>query len=212
MMLSTGAHHTSWHKKQGLPSALNAALQLSCSGIGLNITECGGTISYFLKRTPELYMRWMEYAAFSPSFLLLNGDARGICIDQDKTALDFFARMSRIHAALGNYMRSCARDNANEGAPVMRPLFLNHPDDHRFRETGDAYMLGGELLIFPVLKKGVKSLNVTLPDGHWRHLWTTQPYNGGEHTVAVPLGQPAVFYRPDGKHARLFEELPMKVR
>jgi alpha-glucosidase len=175
----------------------------------MNITECGGTVSYIYKRSPELYMRWMEYAAFSPCFMLANGDARGAYIDHDKNMLAFFARMSRIHAALGTYMRACARDNANEGAPVMRPVFLNIPG---FRPVKDAYMLGSELLVFPVMKKGVKTLTVHLPPGNWHHLWSGKPYGGGDHTVAVPPGSPAVFYKPDGKHAGLFEELPGKVK
>lgn len=212
MMAATGTHHTSWHPKQGLPSALNAALSLSCSGIGLNVTECGGTVSYLFNRTPELLMRWMEYAAFSPCFLLQNGDARGVYIDQDDKMLAFFARMSRVHATLGSYLRACARDNANDGAPIMRPLFMNYPTDPSVRSQNEAYMLGGELLIFPVLKKGIKSLNIRLPDGNWHHLWSAKSYNGGEHAIPVPLGKPAVFYKPDGKFAALFEELPMKVK
>jgi alpha-glucosidase len=212
MLTTTGQHHTSWNRSQGLPSALCSALSLSCSGIGLSVTECGGTVSYHIKRDAELYMRWMEYAAFSPSFLLANGDAQGVFIDTDPKLLAFFARLSRIHAALGTYLRNCARDNANSGAPVMRPLFMHFPTEPRFRSVNDAYMLGGELLVYPVLKKGVKSMNLYLPEGNWHHLWSAKLYNGGEHTVTVPLGKPAVFFKPDGKHAGLFEELPGKVR
>ena len=212
MMATTGMHHSSWHKKQGFPSAINAAMSLSCSGIGLNITECGGTVSYGFKRTPELYMRWMETTAFSPCFLLLNGDARGSYIDHDEQMLQFYARMSRVHAAIGTYIRACARDNANDGAPVVRPVFLNYPSDSTLRSLNSAYMLGGELIIFPVLKKGAKTVAVKLPEGNWHHLWSGKPYGGGGHLISVPLGSPAVFYRPDGKHAALFEELPMKVK
>jgi alpha-glucosidase len=209
MMAVTGKHHTSWDKRQGLPSALNAALSLSCSGIGLNITECGGTVSYIFKRSPELYMRWMEYAAFSPAFLLVNGDAKGAYIDHDEEMLKFFSRMSRVHAALGNYIRACARDNANDGAPLMRPLFMNIPG---CKSSNSAYMLGSELLVFPVMKRGAKTLTVQLPEASWHHLWSAKAYHGGEHTVSVPPGEPAVFYRPDGKHAQLFEDLPGKVK
>jgi alpha-glucosidase len=212
MMVLTGTHHTSWHKRQGLPAALSAALSLSCSGFGLSVTECGGTVSYVFKRTPELYMRWMEYAAFSPCFMLVNGDAKGALFDHDETILSFFTRMSRVHAALGNYLRACARDNANDGAPIMRPLFMNYPEEPRCRTVDNAYMLGGELLIFPVLKRSVKTLEVWLPEGNWRHLWSSKAYSGGEHIIAVPPGEPAVFYRPEGKHAALFEELPIKIK
>jgi alpha-glucosidase len=212
MTVTTGQHHTSWNRSQGLPAALNTALSLACSGIGLSITECGGTVSFRIKRETELYMRWMEYAAFSPVFLLANGGAKGASIDSDPKLLAFFARLSRVHAALSNYLRSCARDNANSGAPMMRPLFMHYPTEPRFRSVSDAYMLGGELLVCPVLKKGVKTLTVTLPEGNWHHLWSAKLYNGGEHQVPVPLGKPAVFFKPDGKHASLFEELPGKIR
>jgi alpha-glucosidase len=80
------------------------------------------------------------------------------------------------------------------------------------RAVKNAYMLGSELLIFPVMKKSAKTLTVQLPPGNWHHLWSGRAYNGGEHIISVPPGSPAVFYRPDGKHANLFEELPAKVK
>ncbi|MCL2083277.1 MAG: hypothetical protein FWH04_08615 [Oscillospiraceae bacterium] len=205
MLLSTGEHHSAWNMKQGLPSALTAALSLSCSGMGLNVTDCGGSVSFWAGRSKELYLRWMEYAAFSPVLRLCDGDISGWRLHDDDETPAFFARMSKIHAALSGYIRECARENTFEGWPVMRPLFMNFPTEPLFSGVRDAYALGSELLVYPVLRKGQKKVKLYLPQGVWTHLWSGEEYQNGSHIIDAPLGVPAVFYRPSSKNAALFE-------
>ena len=72
----------------------------------------------------------------------------------------------------------------------------------------DQYLYGADLLVAPVIEEGTMARQVTLP-GHapWRHCWTGADYAAGTHTIAAPIGQPPVFYRPDSTFAPLFAGL-----
>jgi alpha-glucosidase (family GH31 glycosyl hydrolase) len=58
-------------------------------------------------------------------------------------------------------------------------------------------MLGGDLLVAPVLTEGSTSREVYFPSGTWHHaLRANESYDGpGTFTVSAPIGEPAVFSR-----------------
>jgi len=90
----------------------------------------------------------------------------------------------------------------------MRPLFFEDPADERAYERDNfSYLLGGELLVAPVVKPGAAERTLYLPKGEWVHQWSGERYAGGEVTVAAPLGFPPVFYRACGANEALFREL-----
>lgn len=206
MVSSTGEHNAGWGQEDGLPSALTSALSLSCSGMGLSTSEIGGNVSFAARRTKELLLRWAEFAAFTPIMRTVNLTGH-VEFDSDIDTLTIFARLTRIHSAIAPYVRACVKENSSGGLPVMRPLFMEFPDDDRVRAIDDSYMLGSELLVAPILQKGKMERKVYLPDGHWIHLWSGKQYVGGEYMVDAPLSKPPVFYRPGGKSAELFHSL-----
>jgi alpha-glucosidase (family GH31 glycosyl hydrolase) len=61
----------------------------------------------------------------------------------------------------------------------------------------DAYMLGDELLVAPVVEMGATSRRVVLPAGRWHDVWDPARIFEGprEVTVDAPIGRPPVFSR-----------------
>ncbi|MCL2030855.1 MAG: alpha-glucosidase [Oscillospiraceae bacterium] len=212
MMVSTGEHLAGWGRETGLPSALTASLSLSCSGMGLSHTDCGGNVGFLSRRSRELYLRWLDYAMFTPVLRVVRGAAGAWQYDSDRETLAHFARATRLHRALSGYMRQLVRENALEGHPVMRPMFMQFPGQPAFERVQNQYMLGPELLAAPVLIAHQKKQRLLLPDGHWVHLWTGRAYAGGEHTVMAPPGQPPVFYKADCKNEEIFVDITRKFR
>ncbi len=210
LLSTTGEINASWGKQDGLPAALCASLSLSMSGMGLTMSEVGGTIGVMSRRTKELFLRWLEWAAFTPVLCLVEGHKDGWQFDTDAETLQAFARLVQIHVALAPYIRACVRENASDGIPVMRTMFLSFPDVPQMARLSDQYMLGDELLVAPVMHKKQSERKVVLPEGYWIHLWTGKQYIGGETSVFAPLGKPPVFYRPSGKHAALFDTFQTK--
>jgi hypothetical protein len=72
---------------------------------------------------------------------------------------------------------------------------MNYPDDVIARSITDQFMLGDHILMAPIFEEGQMFINLYLPTGTWRHLWTGQVFNGPtKATVYAPIGKPAVFF------------------
>jgi alpha-D-xyloside xylohydrolase len=83
------------------------------------------------------------------------------------------------------------------GIPLMRPLFVDFPDDPRAWQVDDAYMFGPDLLAAPVADYGARQRQVYLPQGsRWTSAWTGETAEGGTEILApAPLDQIPLFLR-----------------
>ncbi len=167
-------------------------------------------------RDEELLLRWAEYSAFTPMMRTheTNRPAENVQIYDNVELLQKFGRLTRIFKELKPYIKNAVAQNANEGTPVMRPLFLQYQDDPEAFDQDYQYMFGDDLLVAPVLEPGVENWNVYLPGKGelWKWLWDRleAPYyiDGGQYiTVFSPLGYPPVFYRHNSTFKDLFEKI-----
>lgn len=203
-----------WSEDDGLPSVITAALSLGMSGYGLHTCDAGGyTTLFHLKRDRELMLRWLEFACFTPVMRTHEGNRpdSNIQIYSDDEVIRDAARLTRMHTALLPYLRECVRENAEEGMPVMRPLFMAEPEcAEAYKRELYSYMLGGDMVVCPVVEQGAFTRSVWLPAGEWVHLWSGETFARGSHTVGAPMGEPPVFYRAESKYAELFREISGK--
>ena len=84
-------------------------------------------------------------------------------IYDDDDTLAQFGRLTRIFKALSPYTKSSVAQNTKEHIPVMRPLFLQYPEDPKAFDQSYQYMFGDDLLVAPVLQPGVENWTVYLP-------------------------------------------------
>ncbi len=205
-MMWTGDQHVDWSVDDGISSVIPATLSLAMSGFGITHSDIGGytTISR-MTRSKELMLRWEEMNTFSPLFRFHEGNqpSRNIQFDADEELLEQLGKFSRMHVALKPYLKSLEADNTVKGTPVMRPLFYHYDEEPAYAEMTE-YLLGRDILVAPILKKGALSREVWLPDDQWIHLFTKEEYGGGTHKIKAPIGMPPVFIR---KESRRREEL-----
>lgn len=216
--LWAGDQMVTWDADDGLHSALLGLLSGGLSGFSLNHSDTGGytTITSPLKnyhRDEELLLRWMEFSAFT-SLLRSHEGNRPDANQQvysSPQALAQFARCAKVFAALAPYRQQLMEQAARTGMPLVRPLWLQYPDDPAGQEQlPRSFMLGDQLLVAPVLEPDVSELGVLLPAGDWVHLWSGKRFQataGEPVQVAVPIGQPAVFYPADSPLAASFATL-----
>jgi alpha-glucosidase (family GH31 glycosyl hydrolase) len=87
-------------------------------------------------------------------------------------------------------------ETATSGVPMVRPLFMEFPDDPSSVGRDHQFMLGADLLVAPVLEPGARWKEVYLPPGEWFDGWEGQRTSGGQTVQAfAPLGRVPYFIR-----------------
>jgi sulfoquinovosidase len=109
-----------------------------------------------------------------------------------------------VHASWAFYSQELqAGDVAVRGWPLVRALALSFPSDPVALAVQDAFLLGTELLVAPVIDANATGRQVYLPaipQQAWMHVWTGVPWNvpatgpGRSIFFTAPLGYPPVFF------------------
>jgi sulfoquinovosidase len=197
-----GDQLVNWSRDDGLATVIAAGLSLGLSGIGHTHADIGGyTTVAWIRRSKELFMRWAELAAFTPVMRTHEGNRPDANwqFDSDEETLAHFARMSQIHVALADYLRQAEEEYQRDGTPLMRHLWLHYPQDPVVPSLKYQYLLGRDLLVAPVIRRGASRVRLYLPEDRWIHLWSGREYKPGWQTVPAPLGQPPVFCRAESE-------------
>ncbi|MEX2529321.1 MAG: TIM-barrel domain-containing protein [Gemmatimonadota bacterium] len=157
--------------------------------------------------TGELYIRWFQFAAFTPSFRshgrtwhlrLPWGWNRGHIGNPESSIFEReggYPNPAELRNALIEpiareylnlryrllpYNYTLAREAHDTGLPPMRAMWLHYPDDGQAVATGDQYLWGRDLLVAPVYARGANQRALYLPEGDWYDFWTGERVEGGE--------------------------------
>ena len=135
---------------------------------------------------PELFVRWFEYGTFLPT-LRIHGQRKHTEIwTLGPAAEKILARYDRLRYQLVPYLYSCAKATYDSGAPFMRALWMDFPNDPNVANLGTEYMFGPALLAAPVTEQGQTKKRVYLPAGaDWYDFWTGKKQKGGRWIVAA---------------------------
>ena len=146
---------------------------------------------------PELLTRWFEYGTFLPT-LRLHGDRKHTEIWAfGHQAEAIMAKYDKLRYQLIPYIYSQAKFTHDTGAPFMRPLWMDFPNDPNVANLGTQYMFGPAFLVAPVTAQGQTEKDVYLPAGSdWYNFWTNEKLAGGRWVkVSAPIDQIPVFVR-----------------
>ena len=183
-----------------LATHIAVAINTGLSGLPYWGTDIGGfnpTVEY----TGELHVRWFQFGAFCPSFrahgrnwhLKLpwgwhGGDGGPFEAGNFRVAPDelnnprvepILRKYLELRSRLMPYLYTAVRDCHDSGLPIMRALWLHHPDDPDAVARGDEFLFGPDLLVAPVVTPGASWRPLYLPRGQWIDFWTEQPIEGG---------------------------------
>ena len=206
---------------------LQAGLNMGIAGIPWWTSDIGGFLGGDISDPAfqELLVRWFAWGAFCPVFRMhgerspwyereeefING-VRQLTSGQDNEVWSFgednyriLSKFLFIRERLRPYIRECMRAASECGAPVMRPLFYDFPEDKTCWEIEDSYMFGPDLLVSPVMSAGAVEREVYLPAGSkWTDAYTKKVYDGGQRvTVPAPIDIIPVMVR-DGKAYEIY--------
>ncbi len=206
-----------------LRNQLPIGLNTSVTGVPYWGTDIGGfypTEEY----TAEFFVRWFQFMSFSPLFrshgrtwytrlpwgwntgVLGPDEMENRRLDgrtpvrvsqlRNPTVEPILKKYLELRYRMMPYIYSAAREAKDTGIPLMRPLWLHYPDDPRTLSLDDQYLWGRDILVAPVLEKGVTSRKVYLPEGEWYDFWTDDKLDGGrEVTREVNLETTPLYVR-----------------
>jgi alpha-D-xyloside xylohydrolase len=146
---------------------------------------------------PELYTRWFQYASFLPIFRAHGSRPANEVWSYGKQAEPILEKYLRLRYQLMPYIYSLGYKTWLTGAPFMRALPLDFPNDPKVANLGDEYMFGPAFLVAPVTEQGATSRQVYLPAGSdWYNFWTNERIKGGQTVkAAAPIDTLPLFVR-----------------
>jgi alpha-D-xyloside xylohydrolase len=146
---------------------------------------------------PELYTRWFEYGAFQPIFRTHGSRRYNEVWSFGKQAEPILSKYLKLRYQLMPYIYSLAYNTNQTGAPYMRALFMDFPNDPNVTDLRDEYMFGPAFLVAPVTEQGATRRGVYLPAGSdWYNYWTNERIHGGQTIeVAAPIDVLPLFVR-----------------
>jgi alpha-glucosidase/alpha-D-xyloside xylohydrolase len=146
---------------------------------------------------PELFVRWFEWGAFQPVMRAHGERQHNEVWAYGKEAEPILAKYLRLRYQLMPYTYSLAYSSYQTGAPYMRALFMDFPNDPNVADIPDEYMFGPAFLVAPVTEQGATTRKVYLPAGcDWYNYWTNERLKGGQTvTVNAPIDTLPLFVR-----------------
>jgi alpha-glucosidase (family GH31 glycosyl hydrolase) len=113
---------------------------------------------------------------------------------------------AKLRMELLDYIHAAAQTTARTGVPLMRPLWLDYPDDPQCRHICDQHLFGPDLLAAPILTSGADGRRVYLPAGEWSYLWTGERVTGATWIdVDAPVHLVPAFARSAGEASQKIE-------
>lgn len=193
----TGDQTRDWDPATGLPSVPAGMLSGSVSGWPYWGPDIGGFLSGSGERDRELWSRWVQLGALSPVMRdMLGAQHDPVGVLTDRATVSLFRAYARLHDGLEPYLAQLAVTAHRTGLPLLRPLWLVDPADPTAWMVDDQYLVGPDLLVAPVLARGVTSRSVYLPAGRWRAYWTNEVVDGRRWVpVAAPVDRIPLFVR-----------------
>lgn len=191
----TGDAPSTWG---GMAATLRAGLSLSLSGIAMWSHDIGGfwNPENLNPPDPTLYVRWAQFGLLS-SHARFHGIRGREPWYYGEEAVEVVRRFARLRYRLLPYLYALAREAAETGLPVVRPLLLEYPDDPVAAGVDFEYLLGSHLLVVPVMNPEGRCL-VYLPEGEWWDWWTGERLRGPRHLrLEVPLERIPLYVRAD---------------
>jgi len=178
-----GDKHHSW-ENDGLNALIPNAIAQGLLGFACNCPDMigGGSVSATgsdLSYDEELFVRTAQCSALFPMMQFSAAPWRVL----SPKGISLCREAAELHVRFAPVIESLAEQYARTGEPILRPLEYEFPHCG-YQNMTDQFMLGSELLVAPVLRRGAVTRRVVLPAGRWEYVDGT--VYDGNCTVEVP--------------------------
>lgn len=199
-----GDQFTDWSPNRGLRSVIPAGISIGLVGGTAWGPDIFGLADHWDAGAgagdEELWIRGCQLGALSPVMRDHGGfkfrSRTPVDLWASARTRDTFRAYADLHLRLNPYFWNLAQEAAATGAPVMRGLFLEYPEQEEAWTLSDQYLLGADMLVAPVHQPGAVTRRLWLPPGEWVDWWTGARSGGpGFITVDAPIDRIPIFQR-----------------
>ncbi len=159
-----------------MAETLRSGLSLACTGFGFWSHDIGGFES---TASPDVYKRWCQFGLLSSHSRLHGSSSYRVPWLFDEEACVVLKKFVNLKCRLMPYLYRMAVRAHEEGIPMMRPMFMEFPEDKACEPLDKQYMMGDSLLVAPVFK-ATGEVDYYLPEGKWVNLITDNVVQGGK--------------------------------
>ena len=183
---------------EALKMSIQSGLSMGMCGIPWWNSDIGGFLfgdiesDYFR----ELIVRWFQFGVFSPVMRLhgarkkqsdyiprhpgiiepSGGDNEIWCFGEENYPI--LKSLIELRERLKDYTCRFMEEASATGAPIMRPMFWEYPEDENCYLLEDQYFYGSDILFAPIYQQGRTEREVYLPEGNWIHTRTKENFTG----------------------------------
>jgi myogenesis-regulating glycosidase len=174
--------HSRWGKENAIGALIPEALTVSLRGFPYVMPDMIGGNQYDKDEIDrELLIRWAQASALMPLIQFSVGPWHF-----DKETVRLAREASELHIKFTPYIFKLAQAVPRTGEPILMPLWYHAPDDPETYLVMDQFMLGGDVVVAPVVEKGVIKRDIYLPAGTWRDYKSGKEYEGGRWIRGYP--------------------------
>jgi len=195
----TGDQSGSWdYIRWHVPTLIGSGLS------GMNYST--GDVDGIFGGSPETYTRDLQWKCLTPVLMGMSGWSKAErkhpwWFDEPYRSIN--RRYLKLRQRLMPYLYTLARETETTGAPMVRGVMWDHPDDSHAYDHPYQFFLGRDLLVAPVYRSQAASggwrEGVYLPQGRWIDYWTGDVFDAGPEgrhvDVPVDLATLPVFVR-----------------
>ncbi len=142
---------------------------------------------------PELYLRWLQNAVFTPIFkthCTKKSEIERRIWQFPNHMMDMRATM-HLRYALVPYIYASARQAFDTGVSMCRPMYYSYPEHDKAYNSAEQYMFGDNLLVASIVSPadkatGMASRKVWLPKGEkWYNMVSGKMYDGSDEEIEI---------------------------
>ena len=131
--------------------------------------------------------RWVQFGVFSPILRLHSTADRFIAKEPwrfGEVARRLIGESLRLRHRLVPYIATMGLRAHEDGAPLVSPMYYDHPSERAAYGVPNQFMFGTELLVAPITEPAdpgtrMGSVEAWLPEGEWIDVFTGLRYRGG---------------------------------
>jgi VCBS repeat-containing protein len=179
-----------------------SAVSHDIGGFNNDGTQTTGSEPGSTKEADDLYARWVQLGTFQPIDRLHGNHSDRLPWQYGPAAKASAEKFFNLRENLVPYTYTLAEQANRTGIPVVRPMYLQYPEQQdAYASAGGEYLYGPDVLVAPVTTPGDSATtSVWFPPGsQWTDYFTGKTYPGGTtQDVTTDLNSMPVFVKSGG--------------